>query len=133
MTHNYNDIFTITNEKGRSVLCTGDYLRYYGIDTDEILNRKFSPRRENKINSVRGSYEHKKITFELLTLEGTKIMYAYGKYSFFDTLEERNAYKQKELSYYAEKRERKKLYEKITAQYDNLSIEELRKIVENIK
>ena len=68
----------------------------------------------------------------ITTASGKITGYTYGEKTWFDTREERDAYREEMSQARNEQRRRNRLIEKITSHYEQMTTEELEKIVNSL-
>ena len=120
MMHNVNELFHINGQK----LYTWDYIEKHGIQKRNIYN----------IHDQSGWSEvmyinNNKGILNIYTAQGKKIGYLYGHYTWFDTQEERDAYRAERNVERTEETKRNKMLKVIMEHYKTLSTEELEKLV----
>ena len=120
MMHNVNELFNINGAK----LYTKDYIEAHNIPKRNIydIHNEGGWGHVYHINSS-------KSTFNYYTAEGKKVGYLYGEKTWFDTEEERDAYRAERNIERAEETKRNKMIKAITEHLKNLPTEELEKIM----
>lgn len=123
MMHNVNELFHINGQR----LYTWDYIEKYGIQKRNIYN----------IHDQSGWSEvmyinNNKGILNIYTAQGKKIGYLYGQYTWFDTREERDAYRAERNVEREEETKRNKMLKVIMEYYKTLSTEELEKMVASL-
>lgn len=109
MMHSINELKRINNRK----LYTADYIKANNVAKEALSNVGYLV----------------SDTINIITANGVIKGYMYGEYTWFDTKEERDAYRAERNAERAEETKRNKMLKAILAHYKTLSTEELEKIV----
>ena len=117
MMHTYEELYKINGQK----LYTWDYI--------EANNIPKSNRHDNTGWSKCYYLGPDKGTKNIHTAQGMRVVYTYGEKTWFDTEEERDAYRAERNAERAEETKRNKMLKVIMEHYKTLSTEELEKMV----
>lgn len=94
MKHNINELYELRNAT-RKTLMTEDYCKAQGytIGTDRQVRR--ACQLNGEVYAMPCLFRtHNDKPVKVLTLEGVKLIYLYGEKAYFDTEEERTAYRE---------------------------------------
>lgn len=120
MKHTINELYKINGEK----FYTADYIAKHSIPKA----KKYGAEGWSKCYSLGAD----KGTKNIHTADGVKIVYTYGEKTYFDTAEERDAYREQQKIERAELTKKNKMLKAIMEHYQSMSVEELEKVLENI-
>ena len=119
MKHNVNELYKINGVK----FYTEDYIKANNIP-------KGQPYTSTNGWSVARSLGTNKDSFRIYTTEGVKVAYAYGEKTWFDTKEERDAYREDQTVARANATRKNKLLKLINEHLATMSEEELVELLE---
>ena len=121
MKHNVTELYKINGAK----FYTEDYIKVNNI-----------PKSKRYVSdngwSIAGYLGTGKDDFRIYTAEGVKIAYAYGEKTWFDTREERDAYREEQAIARADASRRNKLVKAINEKLADMSEEELMELLKKI-
>jgi coenzyme F420-reducing hydrogenase delta subunit len=123
MTHHINELYTMT-ANNKKVYCSRLFLEQNGLTvtsreehtTSKIIVRKCS----GVVN---------KDTIKVLFKSGERTVYIYGSYHWFDTEQERDAYRAQAQAEYKATVERNKIQKAIVAKLDTMTKEQLESVL----
>ena len=119
MKHNVSELYKINGAK----FYTEDYIEANDIPKGDTYTR-------NSGWSVARSLGTNKDSFRIYTAEGIKVAYAYGEKTWFDTKEERDAYREEQAVVKANATRKNKLLKLINGHLATMSEEELVELLE---
>lgn len=119
MKHNVIELYKINGVK----FYTEDYIKANDIPKGDAYTR-------NSGWSVARSLGTNKDSFRIYTAEGVKVAYAYGEKTWFDTKEERDAYREEQAITKANATRKNKLLKLINEHLATMSEEELVELLE---
>ena len=117
MMHTINELYKINGEK----FYTADYITAHNIPKA----KKYGENGWSRCYSLGTD----KGTKNIHTAEGVKVVYTYGEKTWFDTAEERDAYRAQKNIEREEQSKKNKMLKAIMTHYENMSIEELAKVM----
>lgn len=120
MKHTINELYKINGEK----FYTADYIVKHNIPKA----KKYSAEGWSRCYGLGTD----KGTKNIYTADGVKVVYTYGEKTYFDTAEERDAYREQQRIERAELAKKNRLLKAINCYYQSMSVEELEKVLENI-
>lgn len=121
MKHNVKELYKVNGEK----FYTEDYLAIYNIPKA----KSWDIRNGWTVAHALGS---NKDSFRIYTAEGVKIAYAYGEKTWFDTQEERDAYREEQNILRTITSHRNKVLKEITNKLNLMTTEELENFLKNM-
>lgn len=121
MMHTINELYKINGAK----FYTADYIEAHNIPKA----KKYGAEGWSRCYGLGAN----KGTKNIHTADGVKVVYTYGEKTYFDTAEERDAYREQQNIARAELNKKNKLLKAINSHYQTMSIEELEEVLNNIK
>ena len=121
MKHNVTELYKINGAK----FYTEDYIKANNIPK----SKRYA---SDNGWSIAGYLGTGKDDFRIYTAEGVKIAYAYGEKTWFDTREERDAYREEQAIARANAGRRNKLVKAINEKLADMSEEELMELLKKI-
>ena len=121
MKHNVSELYKINGVK----FYTEDYIKANNIPKGQLYTRTNGW-------SVACSIGTNKDSFRIYTAEGVKVAYAYGEKTWFDTREERDAYRVEQTVAKANANRKNKLLKLINEHLATMSEEELVELLEKL-
>jgi len=122
MMHTINELYKIDGAK----FYTADYIIKHNIPKAKSYNDTNGWSKCYGLGTDRG-------TKNIHTADGVKVVYTYGEKTYFDTAEERDAYRVQQNIARAELNKKNKLLKAINSHYQTMSVEELEEVLNNIK
>lgn len=120
MKHTINELYKINGEK----FYTADYIAKHSIPKA----KKYGAEGWSRCYGLGAD----KGTKNIYTADGRKTVYTYGEKTYFDTAEERDAYREQQQNERAELAKKNRLLKAINCYYQSMSVEELEKVLANI-
>ena len=120
MMHTIKELYKINGEK----FYTADYITAHNIPKATGYNEQGWSKCYG-LGTDRG-------TKNIHTADGVKTVYTYGEKTWFDTAEERDAYREEQKIARAELNKKNKMLKAIMEHYQSMSVEELEKVLANI-
>lgn len=131
MKHSFRELYTLHNHKGTVRYATEAYINANNIPVDDFSHE--SLRNKGVLCAHYALYATSHIKpIKVLDTDGVKLIYLFGEKTWFDTEEERDAYREQARIEREKEIERNKVKKAIIEKLDRMSKADLEKILENL-
>lgn len=129
MMHSINEIYTVYNGAEKIRYVTKEYLVANGIPTPKYKELRTMER-------VGLVYAHKVLSHcnnnkpvKVLDVDGVKLIYLYGEKTWFDTLEERDEYREEQAMIREKEKQLNKVKKAIIERLETMSLKQLNEVL----
>ena len=128
MKHNYDTIFTLTQTAtGKMVYATEAYINFHGL---KETPRQKRGEQKPALEVHRHYHFSQNDKLKVHDVEGIRTVYVFGAFFWFDTEEERNAYREQARIEREKELERNKVKKAIIEKLNTMSTADLEKLLE---